>query len=82
MGADKAVRPAGTPKIGSARRVIGKQLLKLRERSGESQIVETRTPVGRDEPKTNTIFGNGSFRPETFRRIRPQTADKPAKWLP
>ena len=39
MRADKAVRPAGTPKIGSARRVIGKQLLKLRERSGESQIV-------------------------------------------
>ena len=27
------------PKIGSARRVIGEQLLKLRERSGESQIV-------------------------------------------
>jgi hypothetical protein len=39
MPADKAVRPAGTPKIGSARRVIGKQLLKLRERAGESQIV-------------------------------------------
>src|SRR5271167_753130 len=39
MRADKAVRPAGTPKIGSARRVIGKKSLKLRERSGESQIV-------------------------------------------
>jgi hypothetical protein len=39
MRADKAVRPAGAPKIGSARRVIGKQLLKLRERSGQSQIV-------------------------------------------
>jgi len=39
MRADKAVRPAGTPKIGSARRVIGKQLLKLRQRLGKNQIV-------------------------------------------
>ena len=39
MRADKAVRPTGAPKIGSARRVIGKQLLKLRERLGKSQIV-------------------------------------------
>src|SRR5271157_1095985 len=30
--------------------------------------------VGRDEPKTNTIFGNG-IRLETFGRIRPQEAD-------
>jgi hypothetical protein len=38
--------------------------------------------VGRDEPKAKTIFGNGIFRPETFGRIRPQTADKPAILLP
>ena len=35
----QSVRSAGTPKIGSARRVIGKKLLKLRDRSGESEIV-------------------------------------------
>ena len=39
MRADKAVRPTGAPKIGSTCRVIGKQLLKLRERLGKSQIV-------------------------------------------
>jgi hypothetical protein len=38
--------------------------------------------VGRDEPKANTIFGNRIFRPETFGRIRPQKADKPAILLP
>jgi hypothetical protein len=37
MRADKAVRQRTRPKIESAGRVIGKQLLKLRERSGESQ---------------------------------------------
>ena len=39
MRADKAVRPTGAPKIGGTCRVIGKQLLKLRERLGKSQIV-------------------------------------------
>ena len=39
MRADKAVRPTGALKIGGARHVIGKKLLKLRDRSGESQIV-------------------------------------------
>ena len=37
--ADKAVRPMGAPKIGSTCRVIGKQLLKLRERLGKSQNI-------------------------------------------
>jgi hypothetical protein len=39
--ADKAVRPAAkaNARTGSARRVIREQLLKLRERLGESQIV-------------------------------------------
>src|SRR5271166_2410075 len=48
MRADKA-RPAGTPKIGSARRVIRKQLLKLWERSGESQIVALMDVNGRHD---------------------------------
>jgi hypothetical protein len=39
MRADKAFSPTGPPKIGSTCRVIGKQLLKLRERLGKSQIV-------------------------------------------
>src|SRR5271166_1065593 len=52
MRADKAVRPAGTPKIGSARRVIGKQLLKLRKRSGESQIVALTDVHGRHDGQT------------------------------
>lgn len=39
MGADKAVRPTGAPKIGCTCRVIGKQLLKFRQRPGKSQIV-------------------------------------------
>jgi hypothetical protein len=39
MRADKAVGPTGAPKIGSTCRVIGKQLLKLGERLGKSQIV-------------------------------------------
>ena len=39
MRADKAVRPAGALKIGSARRVIGKLPLELRERLWKSQIV-------------------------------------------
>jgi hypothetical protein len=39
MRADKAVTPAGALKIGSTRRVIGEQLLKLRQRLGKSQIV-------------------------------------------
>ncbi len=37
--ADKAVRPAGSLKIGSARRIIGELPLKLRERLRENQIV-------------------------------------------
>src|SRR5208337_4968076 len=44
--------PAGTPKIGSARRVIGKQLLKLRERSGECQIVALMDVHGRHDGQT------------------------------
>ena len=39
MRADKAVRPTGAPKIGRTCRIIGKQLLKLRERLGKPQIV-------------------------------------------
>ena len=39
MRADKAVRPTRALKIGSTRRVIGKQLLKLRQRLGKNQIV-------------------------------------------
>ena len=52
--------------------------------SASIQGQSTRRPraVGRDEPKTNTSFGNGSFRPETFGRIRAQKADKPAILLP
>ena len=37
--AHKAVRPTSAPKIGGTRRVIGKQLLKLRQRTGKNQIV-------------------------------------------
>ena len=37
--ADKAVRPTGSLKIGSARRIIGELPLKLRERLRENQIV-------------------------------------------
>src|SRR5271166_3321793 len=55
--ADKAVRPAGTPKIGSARRVIGKQLLKLRERSGESQIVALVDVHSRHDGQTLALVG-------------------------
>ncbi len=57
MRADKAVRPAGTPKIGSARRVIGKQLLKLRERSGESQIVALVDDHSRHDGHTLALVG-------------------------
>src|SRR5271157_4326297 len=57
MRADKAVRPAGTPKIGSARRIIGKQLLKLRERSGESQIVALMDVNGRHDGQTLALVG-------------------------
>ena len=39
MRADKAVRPAGALNIGSARRVIGKLPLELREGLGKPQIV-------------------------------------------
>ena len=34
------------------------------------------------QTQNNTRFGNGSFRPETFGRIRAQKADKPAILLP
>ena len=37
MRADKAVRPTGALKIGGTRRVIGKQLLKLRQRLGKAR---------------------------------------------
>ena len=39
MRADKTLRPPGASKIGGTRCVIRKQLLKLGERLGESQIV-------------------------------------------
>jgi hypothetical protein len=57
MRADKAVRPTGTPKISSARRVIGKQLLKLRERSGESQIVALVDVHRRHDDQTLALVG-------------------------
>jgi NAD(P)-dependent dehydrogenase (short-subunit alcohol dehydrogenase family) len=57
MRADKAVRPAGTPKIGSARRVVGKQLLKLRERAGKSQIVALVDVHSRDDGQTLAPVG-------------------------
>ena len=37
--ADKTAKPTGAPKIGGARRVIRKQLLKFGQRLGESRIV-------------------------------------------
>ena len=49
MRADKTVRPTGAPKIGSTCRVIGKQLLKLRERLGKSQIVALVNVHGRHD---------------------------------
>ena len=55
--ADKAVRPAAAAKIGSARRVIGKQLLKLRERSGESQIVALVDDHSRHDGHTLALVG-------------------------
>ena len=57
MRADKAVRPAGAPKIGSARRVIGKQLLKLRERLGKSQIVALVNVHSRHNGQTLALVG-------------------------
>jgi hypothetical protein len=39
MRADKTIRPPSASKIGRARGVIRKEILKLRERLGESQIV-------------------------------------------
>src|SRR5271166_4972764 len=57
MRADKAVRPAGTPKIGSARRVIGKKSLKLRERLGESQIVALVDVHSRHDGQTLALVG-------------------------
>ena len=39
MRAGEPVGPAGAPKIGGARRIVGKQPLKLGERLGESQVV-------------------------------------------
>jgi hypothetical protein len=57
MRADKAVRPTGAPKIGSARRIIGKQLLKLRERLGKSQIVALVDVHGRHDGQTLAIAG-------------------------
>ena len=50
MRADKAVRPAGTPKI-------GKQLLKLRQRSGESQIVALQDVQSRHDEQTLALVG-------------------------
>jgi len=47
MRADEAVRPTGALQIGSARRVIGKQLLKLRQRLGKIQIVALEDVHGR-----------------------------------
>ena len=47
MRADKAVRPTGPLKIGGTRRVIGKQMLKLRQRLGKSQIVALEDVHGR-----------------------------------
>jgi hypothetical protein len=47
MQADKAVRPTGALKIGGTSRVIGKQLLKLRQRLGKSQIVALEDVHGR-----------------------------------
>jgi hypothetical protein len=49
MRADKAVRPTGAPKIGSTCRVIWKQLLKLTERLGKSQIVAVVDVHGRHD---------------------------------
>ena len=49
MRADKPVRPACTPKIGSTCRVIGKQPLKLRQRLGKSQIVALVNVHGRHD---------------------------------
>jgi len=47
MRADKTVRPASALKIGSTRPVIGKQLLKLRQRLGKNQIVTLEDVYGR-----------------------------------
>ena len=52
MRADKTVRPAGALKIGSTRRVIGKQPLKLRQRLGKSQIVALEDVHGRHSGQT------------------------------
>ena len=68
--AGKAVRPAGEFKISRARRVIGKLLLELRERSGERQIVTLEDVHGGHEAsrtfcsETNTTPGGCLRQPD------------------
>jgi PEP-CTERM motif len=57
MRADKAVRPAGTPKMAAHAASIGKRLLKLRERPGESQIVALVDVQGRHDGQTLALVG-------------------------
>ena len=57
MRADKTVRPTGMPKISSARRVIGKQPLKLRERLGKNQIVALVDVQSRHDGQTLPLVG-------------------------
>ena len=57
MRADKAVRPAGPLKIGSARRVIRKLLLKFGERLGESQVVSLVDVHGSHNGQTLDVVG-------------------------
>ena len=76
MRADKAVRPAGTPKIGSVRRVIGKQLLKLRQRSGESQIIAL------VEPESDRLLASAHpiSGPETLSTTIPRRPGRMSMW--
>ena len=56
-GSASPVRPWARPKIGSVRCVIGKQLLKLRERLGESQIVALVDLDSRHDAQTLALVG-------------------------